>query len=233
VTTIGIRHADAGTVTERVSVVQKTLLAFGAISSVLYAFTDLLAGLNYQGYSFYSQTISELGAVGAPKPGWLAPLFITYCALMVAFSIAVVLYGIRNNDRIKKVGMLLLLYMVVGSGTTLYPMHVRGTATLADDMPHILAGLGATVVILVTMLAGSTALGKRFRIFSRVTFASILVFGALTVPSSMRLASGDPTPGMGLLERLAYYSILIWVAGLSIALVRSSSITIRQMLDQR
>jgi hypothetical protein len=53
-----------------------------------------------------------------------------------------------------------------------------------------------------------------------MTFATIIVFGALTVPSGVKLAAGDPTPGMGLLERLAYYSILVWVAGLSVALLR-------------
>ena len=219
-TTIGMNHAEAGAMTDRVSVVQKTLLACGVISSVLYAAIDLLAGLSYDGYSFYSQTISELGAVGAPKPVWLAPLFLTYSALMFVFSITVVVYGVRRSDRIKKVGMLLVLYMMVGSGTALFPIHVRGAAVLADEMPHIIAGLAATTVILVTMAVGSTALGRNFRIFSWMTFVSMLVFGALTVPSGMKLAAGEPTPGMGLLERLAYYSILVWVAGLSVALLR-------------
>ena len=215
-----MRHAEAGAMTDGVSVVQKTLLACGVISSVLYAAIDLLAGRSYEGYSFYLQTISELGAVGAPKPVWLAPLFLTYSALMFVFSITVVLYGNRRREGIRQTGMLLVLYMIVGSGTALFPIHVRGTATLADEMPHIVAGLAATSVILVTMAVGSTALGRRFRLFSWITFASVLVFGALTVPSGMKLAAGESTPGMGLLERLAYYSILVWVAGLSVALLR-------------
>lgn len=49
-------------------------------------------------------------------------------------------------------------------------------------------------------------------------FASISVFGALTVPFGMKLAAGEPTPGMGVMERIAYYSILLWVAVLSVAL---------------
>jgi ABC-type transport system involved in cytochrome c biogenesis permease subunit len=116
--------------------------------------------------------------------------------------------------------MLLMLYMVVGSGTSIFPIHVRGTATLADEMPHIIAGLTATTVMLITMIVGSTALGRKFRIFSWTTLASVLVFGALTVPSGMKLAANEPTPGMGLLERLAYYSMLVWIAGLSLALLR-------------
>jgi hypothetical membrane protein len=218
-TTIEMRHEAGALTTDQVSVTHKTLLACGVFSSFLYALIDLLAGLNYDGYSFYSQTISELGAIGAPKPAWLAPLFLLYCALMVVFSCAVVMYR-RTSESIRAVGLLLLLYMIVGSGTSLFPLHVRGTATLADDMPHIVAGLAATAVILVTMAVGSNALGKRFRVFSWTMFASILVFGALTVPAGVKLAAGEPTPGLGLLERLAYYSILVWIAVFSLALIR-------------
>jgi hypothetical protein len=201
-------------------VARRALLACGAISSLLYATIDLLAGLHYQGYSFYSQTISELGAIGAPKPPFLVPLFLTYVVLMVAFGVGVLREGMRGNGGLTIVGALLLGYMLVGSGTSLFPMHVRGTATFADDLPHIVSGLAATTMILVTMGVGSVALGRRFRLFSWMTFATIIVFGALTVPSGVKLAAGDPTPGMGLLERLAYYSILVWVAGLSVALLR-------------
>jgi len=221
-TSIGIRH-DVGAERQTSDIARMALLACGLVSSLLYATIDLFAGLRYEGYSFYSQTISELGAIGAPKPPWLVPLFLTYCVLMVAFGIAVLQEGRRGDHRLKIVGALLLAYMIVGSGTSLFPMHVRGTGTLADDMPHILAGMAATVVILLTMAFGSMALGKSFRNFSLSTFAAILVFGALTAPFGVKLARGEPTPAMGLLERLAYYSILVWVAGLSVALLRRAS----------
>src|SRR5690242_16569373 len=87
-------------------------------------------------------------------------------------------------------------------------------------MPHIIAGLIATTVMLVTIIVGSTSLGKTFRNFSLTMFASVLLFGALTVPLGMKLAAGEPTPALGILERLAYYSMLVWVAGLSIALLQ-------------
>lgn len=220
-TSIGMRH-DAGAEHQlRTSeVTRRALLACGVVSSLLYATLDLLAGLQYEGYSFYSQTISELGAIGVQMPAWITRLFLTYSVLMVAFAVAVLLEGRRNNNRLKIVGMLLLLYMLVGSGTAIFPVHVRGTGTLTDEMPHIVTGLGATAVILVTMGFGSFALGKRFRNFSWTTMATILVFGALTVPFGVKLARGEPTPGMGVTERLAYYSILVWVAGLSVALLR-------------
>ena len=225
-TSIGIRHDVAAEHRLGMSdVARRALLACGVVSSVLYATIDLAAGLQYKGYSFYSQTISELGAIGAPKPPWLVPLFLMYNVLMVAFAVAVLREGMRSNSyRLKIVGALLLVYMIVGSGTSVFPMHVRGTGTVADDMPHIVAGLAATAVILMTMGFGSGALGRRFRNLSRTTFATILLFGAATAPFGLKLAHSEPTPGMGLLERLAYYSILVWVAGLSVAMLRRASV---------
>jgi hypothetical protein len=214
-----MRH-EAGATTADKTAVEKTLLLCGVIASVLYPIIDLLAGLNYQGYSFYSQTISELGAIGAPKPVWLAPLFLTYSVLMLVFAIGVVAYGRGRNEKVVSTGFLLLLYMIVGSGTAVFPIHVRGTATLSEEMPHIVAGLAATTIMLIAMAVGSTAFGKRFRNFSYMMFASTIVFGALTVPFGVKLAAGEPTPGIGVVERLAYYSMIVWIAGLSLALVQ-------------
>ena len=126
-TSIRMRHhADAGHQLATRDVALTALLACGVVSSFLYAMIDLLAGLSYEGYNFYSQTISELGAIGAPKPSWLAPLFLVYCALMIAFAVGVLLEGIRDGSRLKIVGVLLLAYMLVGSGTSFFPMHVLG-----------------------------------------------------------------------------------------------------------
>jgi hypothetical protein len=121
--------------------------------------------------------------------------------------------------------VLLFLYMLAGSGTAFFPVHVRGTATFADELPHIVSGLAAIAVILTTMGVGSFTLGRRFKVFSWTMMATILVFGAATVPFGMKLAAGEPTPGMGVTERIAYYAILAWVAVLSIALLRGGRTT--------
>lgn len=216
-TSIGMRHG-ASAEHRLPDVARRALLACGVVSSVWYAATDLLAGLRYEGYSFFSQTISELGAIGAPRQLFVSVLFLTYTVLMVAFGVGVLLEGMHGNARLKIVGALLLGYMLVGSGTAIFPVHVRGTAVFADELPHIVSGLAAIAVILVAIGVGSATLGARFRVFSWTMFAAIVVFGALTVPFGVKLAAGEPTPGMGVVERIAYYAILCWVAGLSIAL---------------
>jgi hypothetical protein len=46
--------------------VRRPLLFCGLLSPLLYAVADALAGLRWERYSFRDQTISELGATGAP-----------------------------------------------------------------------------------------------------------------------------------------------------------------------
>ena len=70
-TAIGITHdrrQTLATPAQSRSFVLKVLLLSGFLSSFLYIATDLLGGMRYDGYSFASQAISELGAIGAPSP---------------------------------------------------------------------------------------------------------------------------------------------------------------------
>ena len=53
------------------------MLGCGILSSVLYASTDVLAGLRYDGYSFKSQAVSELSASAASTRSLIVGLFTT------------------------------------------------------------------------------------------------------------------------------------------------------------
>ena len=59
------------------------------LSPVLYALADALAGLRWEGYSFRDQTISELGAIGAPSSTLFSVLLIPTYLLFVAFGAGV------------------------------------------------------------------------------------------------------------------------------------------------
>ena len=48
------------------------LLLCGIFSSLIYAGMNILCGMRYDGYSFTSQTVSELSAIDAPtRPLWV------------------------------------------------------------------------------------------------------------------------------------------------------------------
>jgi hypothetical protein len=67
---------------------------------------------------------------------------------------------------------------------------------------------------------GAASLGKRFRLYSVVTIAILVVFGTLTGIGAPRLEANLPTPWLGVWERICIASGMIWIAVLAIPLLR-------------
>src|SRR5215207_8984455 len=67
---------------------------------------------------------------------------------------------------------------------------------------------------------GAAAYGKGFRIYSAATILILLVFGALAGAKAPQAAQFS-APWMGAMERLSYYSYLLWILVLAIALLRA------------
>ena len=200
------------------------LLICGILSSLLYAGTDLLGGLRYPGYSFTSQAISELMAVGAPSETFVDPLFLAYGVLALLFGIAVYREGGRSRA-LRIAGVLLIAYAGVGfTGPVFFEMHQRGDAAAGSDAPHIILTAALVLLTLGAMGVAAFALGKRFRIYSIVTLVTVVVLGVASAPYGARLAEGEPTPGFGIVERLNVYSSLLWIAVFAIGLLRRAGI---------
>jgi hypothetical membrane protein len=223
-TTIGMTRGSGRTMATPArsgSTVRQVLLACGILSSLLYVATDVLGGMRYEGYSFTSQAISELMAIGAPSEALVDPLFITYGVLALAFGVGVFREGAGRSRAMRITGALLIGYAAIGfMGPTFFEMHQRGAGGSASDAPHVVL-TGA--LVLLTLLAigfGAFALGTRFRVYSFATLLTVVVLGALTAPYGARLAAGQPTPGFGIVERVNIYSSMAWVAVLAIALLR-------------
>jgi hypothetical protein len=66
------------------------------------------------------------------------------------------------------------------------------------------------------------ALGRRFRVHSLGTLAIVITFGALAASSGNRIATGQPTSGFGIIERINIYTSLLWIAVLAVALLLRS-----------
>lgn len=223
-TTLGVRPASARPISRPVrsgGMVQPALLACGIVSSLLYAATDLLGGLRYEGYSFTSQAVSELMATGAPSESLVDPLFLAYDLLMLAFGIGVLREGARRNGFLRLTGALLIGYGIMGlAGPTLFEMRPRGTGSIATDLPHIILTGALVLVTLLAIGVGAFALGRRFLLYSAATFLTMTVLGVLSAPNGARLAAGLPTPGFGIVERINIYASLLWIAVLAVALLR-------------
>jgi hypothetical membrane protein len=205
------------------SVAQTILLVCGVVASVLYLATDILGGLKYDGYSFTSQMVSELMAIGAPSERFVDPLFITYGILTVAFGVGVLREAAKSERAIRATGVLLIIYALAGlPGPILFEMHQRGTTGNVNDLPHILLTIVLVLCLLLSMAFGAFAFGKRFRQYSFATIIVAIVCGALGFPYGARLAAGLTTTGFGIIERVNIYASLAWISVFAIMLLRNN-----------
>jgi CubicO group peptidase (beta-lactamase class C family)/hypothetical membrane protein len=213
-------HALFGAQLRNEHTITETLLVFGIVSSVLYALTDVIGGVSYTGYSFSSQAISELMAVGAPSEHIVDPLFIIGGLLGIGFGIGVLRAAHRGRE-LSLTGLLLVIYSAIGlTGPTLFEMHPRGTAALAGDMPHIVVTEIIVLLTLAIIALAATAVRGRFRTYSFLTLLTIITFGALAAPYGSHLVTGEATPGFGIIERVTVYALQLWFAVFAFTLIR-------------
>lgn len=199
---------------------RKILLVCGIFSSILYIATDILLGLSWRGYSFSSQAISELSAIGAPTRSlWIAMTFI-FNPLLTAFGIGVCkVAGMKRSLRIA--GVLLAIWGLLGFVWLFFPMHMRGAIGSTTDTMHLVMA-GVTVLLITLFIGfGSGARGKWFRIYSILTILAMLIFGALVGKQAPRVAAQLSTPWMGFLERISVYLPMLWVSVLAGILLRT------------
>jgi hypothetical protein len=196
------------------------LLACGILSSLLYIVMDILAAMIYDGYSYTSQTVSELIAIGAPTRPVVASLMLTYGLLIFAFA-AGVWRSAGDNHALRFVAIGLIGKEVLGSIVTVFfPIHMRGVEGTLSDTVHGLLTLAGSLFYLVAMGFGAAAFGKRFRVYSVGTILMLVVFGVLAGMEIPRLTANLPTPWLGIWERINIFAAMLWIAVLAIVLLR-------------
>ena len=202
------------------STLRKVLLICGILASLLYVGMDILAGMLWEGYSFTSQAISELSAIGAPTRPLVVTLGIVYDVLLIAFGLCVwVLAGRRHALRL--IGRLLVGIGAIGFVWTQFPMHLRGAEmTFTDTMHWTIAGVVVLLILLMVAL-GVIAYRKWFRLYSIGTLVTLLVVGMWSIfVGGAQIAAQESTPFFGVTERITVYGYLAWVAVLAIVLLR-------------
>jgi len=200
--------------------VRTVLLICGILSPVLYAVSDVLAGMQWPGYSFRDQTISELGAIGAPSRMLFSALLLVVYGLMVAFGVGIWKVADRNR-RLQSVGGLLVgvgvMALTVGQFA---PMRLRGTEQGFVGAMHLIEGMVAMIMIFTAMGVATTAFGTRFRFYTIATILLALWFGAWTGLEAPRIAQGLATPWVGVEERIFWYGYQSWFIVLALTLLR-------------
>ena len=196
------------------------MLLSGVGSSTVYVLLNAFVPLFYPGYSFRSQVVSELSAIGAPtRPLWSATC-LAYTVLLVLFGWSVARTAVSRPTRVA--GLAILVQGLIGPFWP--PMHQRevlaaGGGTLTDTL-HIVFTAVWGLLAMVIMVVSATALGRGFRVFTALCLVGLIVFGAMTGAESPNLQSNGPTPWIGVWERLNIGVFMLWTACYAISLAR-------------
>lgn len=198
------------------------LLVCGILSSLLYIAMNVFVPMQWDGYSSASQTVSELSAIGAPTRSLWLPFGALWAVLFVAFG-----WGVRqsagSNRALKVAGTAIVAQGIL----SLYwpPMHLRGAEFSLTDALHIAVAVATLSLMLIAIGFGAAALGKGFRIYSLATIAVFVVFGALTGMDAPHIAANEPTPWIGVWERVNIGAFMLWIVVLAVDLLSVRSLS--------
>ena len=198
---------------------RKALLLCGIAGSLIYVAADVLGALTWEGYSYVSQSISELSGIGAPSRPLVVPFFLAYAVLSIAFGLGV-WRSASGKRSLRVLGGLLVGYGIVCLTGPFTPMHLRGAERTLTDRLHILSTIVDVLFILFMVRFAAAAFGQRFRRYSFATIVVVFGFGLLGGFYGPRLEAGLPTPGLGVIERISVFAFLLWTSVLAIHLLR-------------
>jgi hypothetical protein len=203
---------------------RKALLGCGILSSLVYVAANVVGARRWKDYFSNAQTVSELSAIGAPSRPVVIPLLTTHGALVIPFGLGVY-ESAGRQPALRRTGALLVGLGASDLSAPLFPMHrreqlARGEGSRTDTMHIVLTGVNS-LLILLAIGFGSTAFGRRFRLYSAATILVLVVTGGLTAAQASRLEANLPTPWAGLMERISIGGYLLWQVVLAIALSRT------------
>jgi hypothetical protein len=145
-----------------------------------------------------------------------------YNLLVLAFAWGI--WGSAGENRpLRTVALLLAAFAILGFAAPFMSMQQRGEAFALTDALHIVATVLTVLLMLLAIGFGAAAFGPGFRVYSIVTLLVHLVFGAWAGADGPRLARGEPTPWIGVTERINIGAFLLWVVVLAVVLMRAQS----------
>lgn len=204
------RSARAQTTAGSREWIRKALVACGPLSVLTYVGWAELAALQWDNYRRIRNAISELFLSDSPSGRFLQPWEgVVYNALLIAFGIGV-WQSARGHRPLRVVGALQVLLGAI------FPIGLAfGEASLAA---HVGLAMVGVLTWLGTLAFGAAAFGRRFRLYSLITLAAVLVFNALAFIYIPQAAAGEPMGVIGLFERIAFSAYYLWMVVLALTL---------------
>lgn len=206
------------------SFTKRIMIFCGIISSVLYLGIDITASLHWKEfYDYTSQGFSELMAFEAPTRSFVLSSNILYNILIIVFGLFVRAIGGKKSS-LRITGILLFGYAIVGIITpAFFPVFLRGVEITFRNRLHLPLTLIEVLFILSSMCFGAVSQGKRFRIYTAFSFVIMTVFAVWGGSFAPEVATNQPTPWLGVIERVNIYGYLLWVVVFALVLLQGAA----------
>ena len=197
---------------------RRALLVCGIVAAVLRVGTDIVVGSRWEGYSYASQSISELGAFGSPTRTLLVPFEILHACLMAAFAFGV-WQSAHGGRAVRAIAVLLAASAIISLGVLLFlPMTIGESGVASAGAVHVVLMACGVMCFLLAMAFGAAGFRNWFRWLSIGVLAAyvlLTVLGAVVLP---RILSSPGGASVGIQERTMVSGYLVWVVMLATAL---------------
>ena len=191
----------------------------GIVALLSYTVAVVFSPLDYLGYNWMAQAVSDLSASNAPSLGLWTQLSSLYniCTLICAMMVCAGIQG--KGSRLLRSGIYLFTAMewISAVGFSMFPLSDSGYAGTFQDKMHILSTILVVLLSIVSLVILIIAGVKRKEYRSFGVFAGIALGMMLVGALGMNIV---PEEYFGVVERFSVFAAVGYNAVLGIELFR-------------
>lgn len=191
----------------------------GIVALLSYTVAVVFSPLDYPGYNWMAQAVSDLSASNAPSLGLWNQLSSLYniCTLICAMMVCAGIQG--KESRLLRTGIYLFTAMewISAVGFSMFPLSDSGYAGTFQDKMHILSTILVVLLSIVSLVTLIIAGVKRKEYRSFGVFAGIALGMMLVGALGMNIV---PKEYFGVVERFSVFAAVGYNAVLGVELFR-------------
>ena len=186
----------------------------GILAAIFYLLHDIIGAMNYPGYDWTSQAVSDLTATDVPS-FVIANGFSNIHGIFSCLCSALVCILVKNERKSLRIGIYLYAIMNFVSATlySLFPLSSAGYDGTAQSFIHVyiitIAVVLLSIISLITIAVGAFKSNKKL-LGTFAIIALVLMFLGAAGSQSM------PKEIFGIIERFSTYSAVTFTAILGI-----------------
>lgn len=187
----------------------------GIISLIFYILHDVLGSINYSGYNWTRQAVSDLTATDSPVYGIAHSLSLVYGILSCLCSLLVCILVKKEEKKTLRLGVYLFTTMnfISAIGYSLFPLSSKGYDGSFQSFIHVyvitIAVVLLSIISLILISVGAFKSKKKLLGTLSIVALLLMFFGAA--------GSGIlPKSVFGIVERFSTYSAVVFTAILGI-----------------